>query len=129
MSEKFSGDVLIVEDNKVNQLVLKKQLERVGLTVIVAENGEEAIEILSGSLTFEIVFMDLQMPVMGGVECTQKIRAWNDERIHKLPIIAVTANVTDKDRRDCKECGMDGFLEKPLNKAKLLKELNKWCAA
>ena len=116
MSIKFSGDVLIVEDNKVNQLVLRKQLEKVGLAVSIAEHGDEAIKILSGPRTFEMIFMDLQMPVMGGIECTEKIRAWSDERICNLPIIAVTANVTEKDRRDCKNCGMNGFLEKPLKK-------------
>ena len=64
-----------------------------------------------------------------GLSVQKKIRACSDERVRKLPVIAVTANVTEKDRKDCRDCGMDGFLEKPLNKLKLLSELTKWCIA
>ena len=125
MSKNFKGDVLIVEDNKINQMVLKKHLQNLGFTVTIAENGIQALEVLA-SKSFLLIFMDLQMPEMGGLECTREIRSSNDEKLAQVPIIAVTANVTDADRSNCEECGMNAFLEKPLNKQLLLSEVMRW---
>ena len=122
MVPKFKGNVLVVEDNPVNQIVLKSQLQRMGLEVDVAENGQVALDLFNDSSDYNIIFMDLQMPVMDGIECTETIREINEE----IPIIAVTANVTDLDKSNCKKCGMNGFLPKPLQRDELISELDKW---
>ncbi|MCM8534209.1 MAG: response regulator, partial [Lentisphaeraceae bacterium] len=118
MDVKFSGRALIVEDNPVNQMVLKTQLTRMGIAVDVAENGQIALDIIDSNDDYDIIFMDVQMPVMGGVECTQNIRKTNSS----IPVIAITANVTAKDKSDCKECGMNSFIPKPLKRDILISE-------
>ncbi|MCM8535108.1 MAG: response regulator [Lentisphaeraceae bacterium] len=122
MDVKFSGRALIVEDNPVNQMVLKTQLTRMGIAVDVAENGQIALDKIDSNDAYDIIFMDVQMPVMGGVECTENIRKTNAQ----IPVIAVTANVTTKDKNDCKECGMNSFMAKPLKRDLLISELGKW---
>jgi len=126
INDESKGRVLLVEDNRVNQIIFKKQLESLGLNVTVAEHGGKALEALAGPLLFDVIFMDMQMPVMDGVQCTESIRASEDNAISALPIIAITANVTDKARASCKKCGMNGFLGKPLNKKELLDQLSKY---
>lgn len=118
--------VLIVEDNKINQTILERNLLNLGYSCETAENGIEALELCSKK-KYDIIFMDLQMPKMGGIECTKKIRLHSDPDLAKIPIIAVTANVTQADRNSCFDAGMNGFLEKPLIREKLigvLKELS-----
>lgn len=123
MRNIFSGHALVVEDNPINQLVLKAQLEILGFTVEVADNGKEALEKIEPE-KFSIVFMDIQMPIMGGIECTENIRSSFHQQIREIPVIAVTANVTREYRDMCKEVQMNGFVTKPLNVEELVEQIS-----
>jgi CheY-like chemotaxis protein len=103
--------ILLVEDNAINQQVAREFLERSGLQVTVAENGEEALAILENQ-TFDAVLMDLQMPVMDGLEASRRIRA--QQRFRDLPIIAMTAAVMAQDRAACHNAGMNDHVSKPI---------------
>ena len=111
-----SGRILVVEDNAVNQLVAKRLLEKRGHTVIVATNGLEALAILGdpSSVGFDCVLMDVQMPEMGGFECTAMIRAGEQTTGSHLPIIAMTAHAMMGDAARCLAAGMDAYLSKPI---------------
>jgi signal transduction histidine kinase/CheY-like chemotaxis protein len=105
--------VLVVEDHPVNQMLATKLIERAGHQVILAVNGEEGLRAASQQ-SFDIVFMDMQMPVMDGLEATRAIRAF--ETSHQKPrvyIVAMTANALPADRQACADAGMDGFISKP----------------
>ncbi len=104
--------ILVVEDNIVNQKVIARMLKKLGFKSLVANQGEEALDILKDN-TVSLVLMDLQMPVMDGFTCTSAIRTSNED-YKDIPIIAVTANVMDQDKARCTEIKMNGFLEKPL---------------
>jgi CheY-like chemotaxis protein len=111
-----TGRLLLVEDNKVNQTLARRLLERRGHTVVVANNGREALAILEEVTIagFEVVLMDVQMPEMGGFECTGIIRAREQvTRLH-LPIIAMTAHAMKGDEERCLAAGMDDYLSKPV---------------
>jgi protein-histidine pros-kinase len=114
-------DVLVVEDNPVNQTVAKRMLEHAGHRATVANNGEEALEAIDAG-HFDVVLMDVQMPVMGGIEATQAIRAREARRSWVLegnwkpvPIIAMTAHAMEGDRERCLEAGMDDYVSKPVH--------------
>lgn len=104
--------VLVVEDNPVNQLVIKGYLKRLGCDVVTANNGQEALELVKNR-PVDLVFMDCQMPIMDGFEATRKMREMA-EPVCNLPIIAVTANAMEADRRMCLQSGMNGYLKKPV---------------
>ena len=104
--------ILVVEDNIVNQKVIAKMLKKLGFKSLVANHGEEALDILKGN-TVSLILMDLQMPIMDGFSCTSAIRTSNSD-YKNIPIIAVTANVMDQDKARCAEVKMNDFLEKPL---------------
>jgi len=108
-------NVLIVEDNPTNALMMKTFVRRLGYQYEHAENGALAVKIYQEK-DIDIIFMDLQMPVMDGIEATQAIRAWELEqgKSSKVPIIACTANTTMNDRKACIDRGMDAFLAKPI---------------
>jgi len=105
------AQILLVEDNEINQQVAREFLERSGMKVTLAENGVEALQILE-SQTFDAVLMDLQMPVMDGLEATRRIRS--QERFRDLPVIAMTAAVMAQDREDCLAAGMNDHVAKPI---------------
>jgi signal transduction histidine kinase/CheY-like chemotaxis protein len=105
--------ILLAEDNRVNQVVATRLLEKRGHTVIVAENGRAAVE-ATEKQKFDLVLMDVQMPEMDGLEATASIRAREEAGRH-VPIIAMTASAMLGDRERCLEWGMDGYLTKPLN--------------
>ena len=114
-------EVLVVEDNPVNQTVIARMLERAGHRVTLANNGEEALEAVDKK-PFDLIMMDVQMPVMGGFEATQAIRArearksWVAQGHWKpVPIIAMTAHAMAGDRERCLDAGMDGYLAKPIH--------------
>jgi len=111
-----TGRILVVEDNRVNQLVAKRLLEKRGHTVMVANNGREALAILDDAASpgFECVLMDVQMPEMGGFECTAQIREREQTTGYHLPIIAMTAHTMEGDEARCLAAGMDAYLSKPL---------------
>jgi PAS domain S-box-containing protein len=114
---RFTGRVLVVEDNTVNQKVAKKILERLGCEVVIANNGAEAIEHFEAS-QFQLVLMDMQMPVMDGLTATTLIRQRERGKV-RTPIVALTANAMNGEYDRCMAVGMDGFLTKPLNVDKL----------
>jgi CheY-like chemotaxis protein len=106
--------ILVVEDNRINQLVAQGLLKSEGADVYVAADGAVGVRaVLAAEQEFHAVLMDLQMPVMDGYEATQKIRA--DARFQNLPIIAVTANTSALDRQQCLEAGMNDHIGKPFD--------------
>lgn len=122
----FSGKVLVVEDNAVNQLVAQSQLEDLGLQVALAENGKMATQMLEHN-QYDLVFMDCQMPIMDGFEASGVIRdAHSNVLDHDVPIIAMTANAIKGDREKCIAAGMNDYLSKPVDPDKLSHMLNKW---
>jgi CheY-like chemotaxis protein len=121
--QRFAGHVLLVEDNFVNQKVAVRFLERLGCTVDVAGNGAEGVTACQ-QRHFDIVLMDLQMPVMDGMTATRKIREW--ETAGRMPIIALTANAMTGDRELCEAAGMDGYLTKPIEVERLRNILAKF---
>lgn len=115
--------VLLAEDNQVNMEVARALLEEVGLVVVCVKNGREAVDAF-GEERFDAVLMDMQMPEMDGMQATLEIRSrWPDRQI---PIIALTANAFDEDRRACLMAGMNGFATKPLDTDLLYELLLKW---
>jgi len=116
--ESMKGRVLVVEDALPNQKLAEKMLELMGLDVEIAENGQVGVEMYSAK-AYDLVLMDLQMPVMDGYDATRGIRRLQEERAEFRPICAVTANVTPNDRAKCQAVGMDGFLGKPYNFSQL----------
>jgi CheY-like chemotaxis protein len=109
--------ILLVEDHPINQMLARTLLEKWGHQVTLAENGQLAVKAYSQQ-PWDVILMDLQMPVMGGLEAAQKIRAMEPPG-RRVPIIAVTANTTDSDREATEAAGMDGHLAKPFNAALL----------
>ena len=111
-----AGHILLIEDNRVNQLVARRLLEKRGYTVVVANNGREALTILdaSGPARFGCALMDVQMPEMDGFECTAIIREREQTTGLHLPIIAMTAHAMKGDEARCLAAGMDGYLSKPI---------------
>jgi CheY-like chemotaxis protein len=111
-----TGRILLVEDNKVNQLVARRLLEKRGHTVVVANNGREALAILDEAAGggFGCVLMDVQMPEMDGFECTAIIRNKEQMTGSRLPIIAMTAHAMTGDDARCLAAGMDAYLSKPI---------------
>jgi signal transduction histidine kinase/DNA-binding response OmpR family regulator/HPt (histidine-containing phosphotransfer) domain-containing protein len=123
---QLAGRVLVVEDNPVNQAVVKKMLEKAGLSPITANDGMEAIEVIHQE-QFDVVLMDCQMPRMDGYEATEAIR--DREATHGLmrtPVIAMTANAMAGDREKCLAVGMDDYLSKPVKPAQLENMLRQW---
>lgn len=121
--------VLLVEDNVVNRVVAKRMLTKMGLDVVAAFNGQEALDIL-GSQHVDGVLMDFQMPVMDGLEATRRFRKKeqeaNTQESKRLPIIAMTANAMKGDREMCLDAGMDDYISKPVVAAKLKDILIRW---
>ena len=105
------AEILLVEDNKINQRLALKVLEKMGHTVTLAENGKEALEIVENK-NFDLIFMDVQMPVMDGIEATKELR----KRGCTIPVIALTANAFDSDKVACLSAGMNDFASKPLER-------------
>jgi len=116
--------VLVAEDNTVNQRVAVKMLERLGLRVDVAANGREAVE-MSELLSYDLIFMDCQMPDMDGYEATKAIRA-NQNGGSWTPIVAMTAEALAGCKEECLAAGMDGFIAKPVNLTVLAEAVRKW---
>ena len=121
----FKGKkMLLVEDDGRNVLALVTALERKGITVQVAENGQQAIEILQERSDFDLIFMDIMMPVMGGYEAMKAIR--NDLGMHRIPIIALTAKAMKGERDKCMEAGASDYIMKPLNIDQLFSLMRVW---
>ena len=124
----FKGrHILLVEDNELNREIAQEILREYGFRVDTAENGAVAVEKVCTAApgSYDLVLMDVQMPVMDGYTATRKIRALDDPARAKLPILAMTANAFDEDRRNALESGMNGFLSKPIVIGDLVQELRK----
>ena len=119
--------ILLVEDNELNREIALEILREYGFRVDTAENGAVAVEKVSTAApgSYDLLLMDVQMPVMDGYTATRQIRALDDPARANLPILAMTANAFDEDRRNALESGMTGFLSKPIVIGDLVKELRK----
>jgi CheY-like chemotaxis protein len=116
--------ILLVEDHPINQMLARTLLEKWGHRVTLAENGQLAVDAFAQQ-PWDIILMDLQMPVMGGLEAAQKIRAMEPAG-RRVPIIAVTANAMEADREETEAAGMDAHLAKPFTAALLSSTLNRF---
>jgi len=128
--EKSSVKILLVEDNKVNQMVALGVLKEFDFGADIAENGEEALTILQQSpenMPYHLIFMDCQMPVMDGYQTTENIRSGKaGEHYKTIPIIAMTANAMEGDRDKCLQSGMNDYIGKPIEPQVLENKLYKW---
>ena len=108
--------ILLVEDNELNREIAVELLKQYGFRIDTAENGAEAVDKVRHAAPgdYDLVLMDVQMPVMNGYEATKQIRALDDPALAGITILAMTANAFDEDRKQALECGMDGFLSKPI---------------
>ncbi|MBS3954752.1 MAG: CHASE domain-containing protein [Methylomicrobium sp.] len=114
--------VLLVEDNPFNQQVAGEFLRNAGLKVTTAQNGQDALDLMDHNV-FDIILMDIQMPVMDGLQATRRIR--NEPRYAELPIIAMSAGVTLKEQEQCQQVGMTGFIAKPIDPLEMIEKLAK----
>lgn len=115
--EAFSNKhLLLAEDNELNSEIAYEILTGFGFRVDVVVNGREAVDKVTDSITdpYDLVLMDIQMPIMNGLEATKAIRDISDQKLSKTPIVAMTANAFDEDRKVASEAGMDGFITKPI---------------
>ena len=119
--------ILLVEDNELNSEIAVEILNEYGFLVDTAENGVEAVQKVRNSTpgNYDLVLMDVQMPVMNGYEATKQIRALDDPALAGITILAMTANAFDEDRKKALKCGMDGFLSKPIVIEELISILQK----
>jgi two-component system sensor histidine kinase/response regulator len=106
--------ILLAEDNRVNQTVATRMLEKMGHSLVVAENGKEALSVLA-TQAFDLVLMDIQMPEMDGLTATMRIREGERSTQHHLPIVAMTAHAMKGDRERCLDAGMDEYVSKPIS--------------
>ena len=126
MAALKNARILLVEDNTFNQQIALEMLEEVGSSVCLAANGMEALELLRQT-AFDCVLMDVQMPLMDGLEATRRIRA--DPRLADLRVLAMTATATNEDRVRCIEAGMDDFISKPIQPAVMYQTIANWLPA
>ena len=119
------GAILLVEDNKINQMVAIELLEQMGLLVTVASSGEQAVQMV-GKRRYDAVLMDIQMPGMDGYETTALIRQLRGDEAVRLPIIAMTAHALERDRRKALEAGLDDYISKPVDVSRLVNVLLRW---
>ena len=122
MRQLFAGKkLLLVEDNELNREIARMLLKEEGLIVEEACNGREAVEMVENSWVgeYQLVLMDIQMPVLDGYEATKQIRALANRELANIPIVAMTANAFEEDRRKALECGMNGHIAKPIDVAVL----------
>jgi two-component system, sensor histidine kinase and response regulator len=121
----LSGDVLLVEDNKLLQLLTKRQLQKIGFSPDVVEDGRSAVEAVQ-TRKYKIVLMDLQLPQLDGYQATRRIREIEKTSGRRTPIVATTASAGPDDVQNCLRVGMDDVLSKPLTTEALATALSKW---
>ena len=121
-------NVLVAEDHPVNQRITTRFLDKLGVKWELVENGEEALRAVT-SADFDLVLMDVQMPVMDGLEATVAIRKWEMLRGTHVPIVALTANVLEEHRKEAKQAGFDDYLAKPVKLEELRAQILKWVPA
>jgi CheY-like chemotaxis protein len=116
--------ILVVEDNRINRMLMSKLFEPYDFSIIYAENGKVALDILEYNHSIQLVLMDVHMPVMSGLEATRIIKS--DDKLKHIPVIALTASVLKDDIQRCEEAGMDDFLEKPIQISRMFQVIDKW---
>ena len=123
MDKKLS--ILLVEDDIINQRITKIYLTKYGHSVDIASNGVEALEkFISNHANYDLIFMDMQMPEMDGLECSRKIREFEQENnLKRKRIVAFTANAMSNEKEMCTQAGMDDFINKPFKIEDLLSKL------
>lgn len=121
-----TGNILLVEDNELNQEIAVTILEEAGFTTEVAENGQIAVDMVKNSKPgqYQIVLMDVQMPVMDGYEAARAIRQLPDKALASIPILAMTANAFGEDKQEALRSGMNGHIAKPIDIEKLINTLD-----
>ncbi|MBK8500977.1 MAG: response regulator [Saprospiraceae bacterium] len=123
-ADKFPSNIVIAEDNRINQMVIRKTLGRLGFDPVIVENGREVLDEVQQN-PYDIILMDIQMPEMDGLEATRQIR----KIMGKHPvIIAMTANAMQSDKEECLAAGMDDYISKPIKVEDLKEKLEKWCS-
>jgi CheY-like chemotaxis protein len=119
-------NVLVVDDNMINRLLINKVISKWGATLEYAENGQEAIEKIEANPHFDVVLMDIHMPIMGGIEATQIIRAKDEAYFKQLPIIALTASMLNSEINEIAGSGMTDYILKPFDPKGLYDKLSKY---
>jgi len=122
----FTGKALIADDLDVNQFILNSMLAQLGIVADFANNGLEALNKVKQN-DYDLVFMDCRMPVMDGFEATKQIKALGNDK-SDMPIIALTANAGERDKQECFDAGMDGFLSKPYTEVEIINIIKTWIA-
>ncbi|HYP14595.1 MAG TPA: response regulator, partial [Bryobacteraceae bacterium] len=121
--------ILLVEDNKTNRRIATAALTKAGFQVHPVENGSEAVRAVEAQ-SYALILMDLQMPVMDGLEATRRIRERERNlKSRRTPVIATTANTLQSDREECRNAGMDDYIAKPIKPSELLRMIEKWTCA
>ncbi len=122
-----TGRILLAEDNALNQEIAVAILNDAGFTIEVAENGQIAVDMVEQSQPgyYQLVLMDVQMPVMNGYEAVKRIRSLDNKELASLPILAMTANAFEEDKKEALRCGMNGHIAKPIEINILLENLEK----
>ena len=113
--------ILVAEDNPVNQTLLKTMLQKMEHTVTLADNGKEALEMATAE-PFDLIFMDIEMPLMGGLEATRRLREAGQE----TPVIALSARVVEEERETYQKAGMNDAVPKPFSKETLAEKITMW---
>jgi CheY-like chemotaxis protein/HPt (histidine-containing phosphotransfer) domain-containing protein len=124
LNERKGARILLVEDNDINQQVAAELIESAGFIVEIANNGLEALNRLNKKADFELVFMDLQMPVMDGITASEKIR--KNKELDHIPIIAMTADVVGEIKEKCMKIGMNEFIPKPISTESVFEAIIQW---
>ncbi|HEY2581391.1 MAG TPA: response regulator [Mucilaginibacter sp.] len=124
METELKLNVLVVDDNQINRLLLKKVMLKWGATADFAENGLQAIEKIESNHNYDVVLMDVYMPEMNGIEATQVIRAKAEPYYQHLPIIALTASMLSTERSQIDDAGMNDYILKPFDPKNLFDKLS-----
>lgn len=119
-------NVLVVDDNQINRLLINKVISKWGATIEFAENGQEAVDKIEANPNFDVVLMDIHMPVMGGLEATRIVRAKNEAYYRELPIIALTASMLNSEVNEIANAGMNDYILKPFDPKGLYDKLAKY---
>jgi CheY-like chemotaxis protein len=122
----LSLSVLVVDDNQINRILVNKVLQKWGTKVDFAENGQQAIDKIMSSKGYDVVLMDVHMPIMGGLEATQILRAEADPYFKQLPIVALTASMLSNEVNQMTDAGMNDFILKPFDPKTLYDKLAKY---
>lgn len=126
---KLHGHILLAEDNRINQMVAVRMLQKLGLTVDVANNGKKAIQMMRDGGAYDLILMDCHMPVIDGYKATCLLRDSEESGCQEIPIIALTANAMPGDKAKCFEVGMSDYLTKPIEIKRLHQMLSQWLEA